>query len=106
MPLIDRRIRGQAVHRTRKGAILTKTLDSCHLYREAVDVVVLTKSGTADWSPAAYARLFHACPPKNYGLELLSWERPHLQRAGANGPGQNITAGVQAAKWHLRVAYP
>lgn len=92
--------------RSRRGPILTKTLDSCHLYREAVDVVVLDRAGRADWSQAAYRRLFAACPPRNYGLELLSWERPHLQRAGANGPGQNVTAAVQAKKWGLRVAYP
>jgi peptidoglycan LD-endopeptidase CwlK len=90
--------------RTRPGAIITYTLDSVHRYRRAVDLVPLNPDGSANWN--GYAALYKAVPPGQFGLELLSFEKPHLQWAGFNGKTQNVTAAVYAKAHGLHVAYP
>jgi peptidoglycan L-alanyl-D-glutamate endopeptidase CwlK len=90
--------------RTRPGAIVTYTLDSCHLYLMAIDLVPLNKNGSANW--AGYKALHRDVPPKQYGLEILNFEKPHMQRVGANGANQKTTAGVFAKKLGLKIAYP
>lgn len=69
------------------GRYLTYTMDSCHRYGLAADLVPL-KDGQADWN--GYAELHRAVPPSDYGLELLDFEKPHLQ----------IKGGQQYAKDH------
>ena len=56
----------------------------------------------ADWSAAAYNRVYTAVPPSRYGLELLSWERPHLQLKGVNGADLQQPVGRWAAAHGLR----
>lgn len=87
--------------RTRPGPILTQTLDSAHEYGVAADAMVLVwnprqRAWLPDWSEAAYNRVYRAVPPDLYGLELLPWERPHLQLRGVNGPAQRTSVGVWA----------
>ena len=62
------------------GRVVTYTLDSCHRYGIAADLVPLDAKGNALWN--GYDKLYRACPPSAYGLELLSFERPHVQLAG------------------------
>lgn len=81
--------------RTRGGAVVTQTLDSVHLYRRAVDIVVV-RGGVARWD--LLGELYKKLPPKKYGLELLPWEKPHLQKIGANGTTQRTPASVIAKK--------
>jgi len=61
------------------GRYLTYTLDSCHRYGLAADLVPL-KGGQADWS--GYDKLYKDVPPSDYDLELLDFERPHVQIKG------------------------
>lgn len=61
---------------------VTWTLDSLHRYGLAADLVTLKPNGAADWSHAAFDRLYAACPPAKYGLELVAGEKPHLQLEG------------------------
>ena len=61
------------------GRYLTYTMDSCHRYGLAADIVPLI-GGAADWS--GYDKLYKAVPPEDYGLELLDFERPHIQMKG------------------------
>ena len=78
--------------RTRPGPVVTYTLNSAHLYGLAADMV-LTVNGQPDWSEAAYNRLHQAVPPGRYGLELLNFEKPHLQVKGGQdaAPGLGLT---------------
>jgi peptidoglycan L-alanyl-D-glutamate endopeptidase CwlK len=62
------------------GRFVTYTLDSCHRYGIAADLVCLNANGTANWN--GYDKLYKAAPPSAYGLELLDFERPHVQLAG------------------------
>ncbi|AFZ66972.1 M15 family metallopeptidase [Deinococcus peraridilitoris] len=78
------------------GRILTYTLDSAHRYGMACDLVPLHSNGTANWN--GYAALYKAVPPSDYGLETLSFEQPHLQLAGVNGPKQNQSVKFWAAR--------
>lgn len=80
----------------RPGPIVTKTLDSAHEYGVAADVVPLKPDGSPDWK--GYAALYKAAPPERYGLERLSWEQPHLQLAGVNGPNQDRPVAEWAKK--------
>jgi D-alanyl-D-alanine carboxypeptidase len=86
----------------RSGPVLTRTTDSAHEYGCAADLVCLSPNGEADWSEAAYARLYAAVPPERYGLELLPWERPHLQLRGVNGPDLMQSVGVWAQSQGIR----
>lgn len=76
--------------RTRPGNIVTYTLDSAHEYGVAADIVPLDPKGQPDWSPAAYDRLYRAVPPGKYGLELLSFEKPHIQLAGGQAKAKQL----------------
>ena len=69
------------------GRYLTYTMDSCHRYGLAADLVAL-KNGQADWN--GYDNLYKAVPVEQFGLELLDFERPHIQ----------IKGGQQYAKDH------
>jgi len=86
--------------RTRPGAIITYTLDSAHEYGLAIDWVPLVRNAKGEWVPswdvALYQRIYAAVPPAKFGLETLSFERPHVQLAGVNGPRQNIDVSVYA----------
>jgi peptidoglycan LD-endopeptidase CwlK len=62
------------------GKFVTYTLDSCHRYGIAADIVPLDTQGRALWN--GYDRLYRAVPPAAFGLELLDFERPHLQLVG------------------------
>jgi peptidoglycan LD-endopeptidase CwlK len=88
--------------RTRPGLIVTKTLDSVHLYRRAFDVVVL-KNGVARYD--LLEELHKKLPPSKYGLELLPWEQPHMQIKGANGANQRTSAAVIAKQKGYKKAY-
>ena len=61
------------------GRYLTYTLDSCHRYGLAADIVPLN-NGQADW--AGYDKLYRDVDPSLFGLETLDFERPHLQIKG------------------------
>lgn len=82
-----------AAGRTRRGAIVTYTIDSCHRYGCAVDLVPLDARGRANWN--GYAALYRAVPPSRFGLELLDFERPHLQIKG--GQKQARAWGISPA---------
>ena len=89
--------------RTRPGQIVTYTLDSAHEYGVATDGVPLlwnprTQAWEQDWSHAAYDRIYTAVPPSKFGMELLSWEKPHLQLKGVNGADQQQPARIWAAQ--------
>ncbi|WP_230270183.1 M15 family metallopeptidase [Deinococcus sp. 6YEL10] len=89
--------------RTKPGAVVTYTLDSTHEYGLATDGVPLVwdkarQAWGQDWSHAAYDRIYKAVPPSKYDLELLSWEKPHLQVRGVNGPNQDQSASLFAAR--------
>ena len=87
--------------RTRPGAQVTRTRDSAHEYGVALDWMPQVWTGTGwlgTWDVTLYNRIYVAVPPKNFGLETLAWERPHLQLAGVNGPDQNLNVGFWAAK--------
>lgn len=75
--------------RTRPGPIVTYTLDSAHLYGTAADMVPMV-GGAPDWSPAAYHRIHQAVPPERYGLELLNFEKPHLQLKGGQDRARQL----------------
>ncbi len=89
--------------RTRKGQIITNTLDSVHLYRRACDVVVL-RNGVARYD--LLEQLHKILPPSKYGLELLPWEQPHMQIKGANGKNQRTSAAVIAHQLGYSKAFP
>lgn len=93
--------------RTAPGAVVTYTLDSTHEYGLATDGVPLVwdkarQVWMQDWSHAAYDRIYTAVPPSRYDLELLSWEKPHLQVRGVNGPRQDQSASVFAARLGIK----
>jgi peptidoglycan LD-endopeptidase CwlK len=73
------------------GHYLTYTMDSCHRYGLAADQVPLAPNGKALWS--GYDALYKAVPPAAFGLELLSFERPHLQLAGGQARARQL--GIQ-----------
>ncbi|WP_414656766.1 hypothetical protein ACINK0_11390 [Deinococcus sp. VB343] len=82
------------------GACVTYTLDSAHEYGVACDwVPLILKKGTwnQDWSHSTYEAVYRAVPPAKYGLEILPWEKPHLQLKGVNGMNQTTPASVWAA---------
>jgi hypothetical protein len=89
--------------RTRKGPILTMTIDSVHLYRRAFDVTVL-RNGVARYD--LLEELYKKLPPSKYGLELLPWEKPHMQIKGANGKNQRTSAVVIAHQLGYSKAFP
>lgn len=62
------------------GRPVTYTLDSCHRYGIAADIVPLDAKNQAMWN--GYDRLYKLVPPSDFGLELLSFERPHIQLVG------------------------
>lgn len=82
--------------RTRPGPVITYTLDSAHEYGLAWDWVPLV-NGKQSWDVALYNQIYAAVPPADFGLETLSFERPHMQLKGVNGPNFNISASVWAA---------
>lgn len=61
------------------GRYLTYTMDSCHRYGLAADIVPLL-NGQANW--AGYDKLYKEVDPGDFGLETLDFERPHLQIKG------------------------
>ena len=61
------------------GRYLTYTMDSCHRYGLAADLVPLV-SGRADWS--GYDKLYKEVDPNLFGLEILDFEKPHIQIKG------------------------
>ena len=67
--------------RTRKGKILTYTLDSRHIIGEAVDIFLTNKLTPfiAIWNVKVYKEIYLKVPPRNYGLEILDFEMVHLQ---------------------------
>ena len=69
------------------GRYLTYTMDSCHRYGLAADLVPL-RNGQANWD--GYDSLYKAVSVGQFGLELLDFERPHIQ----------IKGGQQYAKDH------
>ncbi|MDV6376020.1 M15 family metallopeptidase [Deinococcus arenicola] len=87
--------------RTRPGAVITYTLDSAHEYGCAADWVPLV-DGVQNWSVDLYNQIYAAVPPGDFGLETLSFERPHVQLKGVNGPQFNISASVWAAANGIR----
>lgn len=103
------------------GAPVTFTLDSAHEYGVAADWVPLVlRNGTwnQDWSHETYDAIYRAVPPARFGLEILPWEKPHLQLKGVNGIGQQTPASVWAraqgfraneivrSTWPLKAAPP
>lgn len=87
------------------GAKVTFTLDSAHEYGVACDwVPIVLKKGTwnQDWSHSTYEAVYRAVPPEKYGLEILPWEKPHLQLKGVNGMNQTTAASVWAAAHGFR----
>lgn len=89
------------------GRYLTYTMDSCHRYGLAADLVVLV-SGVADWD--GYDKLYKAVDPKPFGLELLDFERPHIQIEGgqgyarSHGISRDVIIGSKAAPVATTVA--
>jgi peptidoglycan LD-endopeptidase CwlK len=73
------------------GRVVTYTLDSCHRYGIAADIVPLDAKGRAMWN--GYDRLYKAVPPSAYGLELLDFERPHIQLSG--GQARAVKLGIK-----------
>lgn len=87
--------------RTRPGAIVTYTRDSAHLYGVAADMVPMI-GDAPDWSEAAYNRIHHAVPPERYGLELLNFEKPHLQLKGGQDRARQMglsPESVFSSRW-------
>jgi peptidoglycan LD-endopeptidase CwlK len=74
------------------GKFVTYTLDSCHRYGIAADVVPMDAQGRAMWN--GYDRLYRAVPPAAFGLELLDFERPHLQLTGGQVRAHHL--GIKA----------
>lgn len=94
--------------RTRPGAIITYTLDSCHRYRIAADWAPLI-GGAISWNAADYQRIYAAVPPERFGLEKLSFEMPHLQLIG--GQRTAVRLGIrrdtpQRSVWPLPAPRP
>jgi peptidoglycan LD-endopeptidase CwlK len=75
--------------RTRPGAVVTYTLDSCHRYGTACDWAPLI-GGQLSWALDAYERIYKAVPPEHFGLETLDFERPHIQLAGGQQGAQRL----------------
>lgn len=91
--------------RTRPGPVITYTLDSSHEYGVAADWVPLrlvNGQWMQDWSHATYDAIYAAVPPAKYGLEIFTWEKPHIQLAGINGPRQRTDGAVWAAANGIR----
>jgi D-alanyl-D-alanine carboxypeptidase len=75
----------------RGGSVVTYTLDSLHRYRCAVDLVPLGRNGAANWG--GYGSLYVAVPPSKFGLEILNFERPHVQIKGGQATAHKL--GIQ-----------
>lgn len=67
--------------RTRRGLIVTYTLDSNHRLGCAADFVIVRRltPWSAIWDYKVWNTVFERVPPAKYGLERLSFEMPHLQ---------------------------
>ena len=87
--------------RVRPGPVITYTLDSAHELGVAVDWVPLV-GGKQCWDTALYDAVYAAVPPGDYGLETLSFERPHVQIKGVNGPNFNVSSSVWGQTHGLR----
>jgi myo-inositol catabolism protein IolC len=74
------------------GRMVTYTLNSCHRYGIAADLVCLDAKNNALWN--GYDKLYKTCPPSAFGLELLDFERPHVQLAG----GQTRAAKLEIVR--------
>ncbi len=84
--------KGQIVDRRK---VVTFTTDSLHEYRLAVDWCPARVSKTGKvlevfWDEGLYNEVYRKAPPKNYGLELLDWERPHLQIVGGYATAKKL----------------
>lgn len=81
------------------GPVVTQTRDSAHEYGVALDWMPLRWNGEAwvgSWDRALYSRIYAAVPPGKHGLEILTWEMPHVQLLGVNGSGQMTPVSVWA----------
>lgn len=78
--------------RTAPGKVVTWTTDSAHEYGYAIDWVP-TKNGVAVWDAKIYERAYAAVNLKNYGLERLSFEMPHIQVVGGQAAARR--AGIK-----------
>lgn len=67
--------------RTRRGLVVTYTLDSNHRLGCAADFVIVRRltPWSAIWDSRVWNTVFERVPPARYGLERLSFEMPHLQ---------------------------
>lgn len=67
--------------RTRKGLIVTYTLDSNHRLGCAADFVIVRRLApwAAIWDYKVWNTVYSRVPPARYGLERLNFEMPHLQ---------------------------
>lgn len=71
--------------RSRKGPILTYTLDSNHRWGLAADLVITRKltPWKAEWDWRVWQAVYKAVPPESYGLRTLDFEMVHLEAANA-----------------------
>jgi hypothetical protein len=67
--------------RTRKGLVVTYTLDSFHRLGCAADTVIARKltPWIAIWDSRVWNTIYAKVPPEKYGLERLAFEAVHLQ---------------------------
>jgi hypothetical protein len=77
--------------------IVTYTTDSLHEYRLAFDWCPARRDPKTGkileipWqNPDLWDAVYAAVPPSKYGLEVLSWERPHLQIAGGYATAKKL----------------
>jgi hypothetical protein len=67
--------------RTRKGLVITYTLDSYHRLGCAADLVITRKltPWVAVWDSRVWNTVYEKVPPEKFGLERLPFEAVHLQ---------------------------
>ncbi len=75
----ERQVHLYSLGRVQPGKIVTRTLESRHLFGLAADLVMVDANGAAVWEPAAWEALHAAAPPPYFGLKSFTWDRPHLE---------------------------
>lgn len=64
-----RRSHERQLYLLRQG--LSRTLQSKHIVGRAVDIVILTPDGKADWRPSVYRGLYRLVPLRPHGLQTI-----------------------------------
>lgn len=75
------------------GKVVTFTHDSAHEYGYALDWVPV-RGGEAFWDAEIYRKVYNAVDLRNYGLERLDFEMPHIQVIGGQKAARR--AGIKA----------